>query len=66
MKGIPVDLKKEFKEFWLDGYYWARHNDGSRFIVLRQNDTWYCPGLSGSMVNFDTSQIVCPVKEVEN
>lgn len=27
------------------GYYWARHKDTGFFVVLRQNEHWYCPGV---------------------
>ena len=42
---------------WPDGYYLARHADGSTFVVLRQNCLWYCCGV-GSAIRFDDHQII--------
>ena len=28
-----------------DGYYWALHEDGTYFVVLRQSDHWYTVGV---------------------
>ncbi len=41
-----------------NGYYWARHPDGTHFVVLREGGAWYCCGLIRPIVNFHESQIV--------
>lgn len=50
-----------------DGYYWARHRDGTRFIVFREDGHWYCCGVHNSIdEDFDTSQNVSLAKPPEN
>ena len=49
-----------------DGYYWARHPDGSYFVVLHENDLWYCCGLGFPMADFHESQVVMPLHKPVN
>ncbi len=41
-----------------DGYYWARHSDGSHFVVLNQQGLWYACGIGDPLINFHESQII--------
>lgn len=42
---------------WESGYYLALHPEGTTYIVLRQNDLWYCCGV-GNAIRLDTKQII--------
>lgn len=44
-----------------DGYYWARHHDGTTFIVLREDGDWFACGIGPPIINFDVRQIIMPV-----
>jgi hypothetical protein len=46
-----------------DGYYWARHLDGTTFVVLREEGSWYAAGLYHALANFSPSQIITPIEE---
>lgn len=45
-----------------EGYYWARHPDGTAFVVLFDEGLWYAPGI-GAPINdtFDQDQIIKPL-----
>jgi hypothetical protein len=45
-----------------DGYYWARHNDGTTFIVYREDGLWYTVAI-GHPIDFDPKQIICAANE---
>jgi hypothetical protein len=32
-----------------EGYYWARHEDGTTFVVLREGGKWFAPGVHKSI-----------------
>jgi hypothetical protein len=49
-----------------DGYYWARHHDGTTFIVLREGPSWYTVGVEPPIINFDVRQIIMPVPRPDN
>lgn len=46
-----------------DGYYWARHADGTTFVVLRENGQWYTVGIREPLENFDARQIVSRIAQ---
>jgi hypothetical protein len=49
-----------------DGYYWARHDDGTTFVVFLENGLWYVPGISHAInQDFREHQIIAPVKHVD-
>ena len=48
-----------------DGYYWARHPDGTTFIVLREGGHWFVPGI-GHSIEFDPRCVIMPVKQPVN
>lgn len=46
-----------------DGWFWARHVDGTVFVVLREDGQWLACGLEGSL-NSDfepAKQIIKPI-----
>lgn len=50
-----------------DGHYWAKHFDGTWFIVLRDAPNWYCCGVEHSLSSFSPEkQIVCSCKPPAN
>lgn len=45
-----------------DGYFWARHHDGSEFVVKREDGKFYAAGIESPLSNFTSdTQIVCRV-----
>ena len=54
-----------------DGYYWARHRgleeDGTTFIVLRQDGDWFCCGVGEPISRtFSESQVICRCARPDN
>lgn len=43
-------------------YYWARHEEGSTFVVLFESGEWYCCGVDDPIA-FNPAQLVCEVEE---
>jgi hypothetical protein len=46
-----------------DGYYWARHFDGTAFVVKRDGPCWHCCGVE-TPINPDfeaAKQIIKPI-----
>lgn len=49
-----------------EGYYWARHDDGTLFVVLAQDGQWYACGVHAPLnEEFKAAQIVCPIPQPE-
>ena len=52
---------------YADGHYWARHHDGTTFVVLREDGHWYCCGVCIPIDDeFSEAQIICAVKRPDN
>ena len=49
-----------------NGYYWMRHPDGTKFIVLVEDEQAYAPGIGHPVVNLTEDQVICLVKKPEN
>lgn len=50
-----------------EGYYWARHDDGSTFVVLLDGGNWFVPGVSRPInAKFWESQVICPIPRPDN
>lgn len=50
-----------------DGYYWARHDDGTAFVVLLQDGWWFTPGVGYPINNtFRPSQLIMPIKRPDH
>lgn len=47
-------------------YYWVRHSDGTKFIVLIEDETVYAPGIGHPIVNVTEDQLICPAKPPAN
>jgi len=45
-----------------DGYYWARHYDGTAFIIHRDEGQWWISGCRTPVTNFNTDLIIQPVQ----
>lgn len=43
-----------------DGYYWARHQDGTTFVVFLEDGQWWTVVIENP-IDFDRSQIIMPV-----
>jgi hypothetical protein len=43
-----------------EGYYWARHTDGTTFVVLLEDGDWYCCAVHDA-IDFDESTIICKI-----
>jgi len=50
-----------------EGYYWARHDDGTTFIVLLEDGNWFVPGVARPInARFRESQVICPIPRLSN
>ena len=52
---------------YADGYYWARHQDNTTFVVFHEDGRWYCCGATADINrHLDTKrQIICPIIPAE-
>jgi len=50
-----------------DGYYWARHDDGTTFVVLLEGGDWYTVGILAPITDtFRECQVICAVPRPAN
>lgn len=49
-----------------NNYYWVRHDNGTKFIVLIEDELIYAPGLGHPVTNITEDQIICAVKQPAN
>ncbi len=47
-----------------EGYYWARHFDGTTFVVYLEKGSWYTVGVQNAInETFSVTQIIKPIME---
>jgi hypothetical protein len=47
-------------------YYWVRHSDGTKYIILIEEERVYAPGIGHVVINVTPDQIICAVKPPAN
>ena len=49
------------------GYYWAREDDGTHFVVLLEYGEWYCCGVENPInSSFNERQIIIRIQPLMN